>query len=237
MIDRERPARPEGPAGGEQRWRELLFLHWPVAAAELRALVPAELELDLWHDTALVGLVPFEMQGVRPSWLPRPAAQDFLEANVRVYVRHRDRAGVYFLSLEAASAAACAVARLTFGLPYFWASMRREHDRDLVRYDSRRRIGPPAHLRVVYRPGADLGASRVGTLQHFLLERYYLFVEREGRILCGQVHHEPYPARAVELIALEQSLVGAAGLHVSGAPAYAHWSPGVDVEVFDLVAT
>src|SRR6185436_9693580 len=102
-IDRAHPERPAGKNGGEQRWRQLLFLHWTVPADAMRARVPAGLELDLWEGRAFVGVVPFAMLGVRPSWLPRFAALDFLETNVRTYVVRDGVPGVYFFSLEAAS--------------------------------------------------------------------------------------------------------------------------------------
>jgi uncharacterized protein YqjF (DUF2071 family) len=47
VIDRVSPTRrPAGAAVMRQRWSRLLFLHWPVAARELRALVPAGLDID-----------------------------------------------------------------------------------------------------------------------------------------------------------------------------------------------
>jgi uncharacterized protein len=237
VVDRIAPTlRPSGPAGGWQKWRDLLFLHWAVPVSVVRPLVPAALELDLFDGVLYLGVVPFAMADVRPSWLPKVASFDFLETNVRTYVVHRGRPGVYFLSLEAASALACTAARATFGLPYYWASMTMTKGPDgVVSYETRRRLGPPARSAFRYRPGPSLGASQPGSLQHFLLERYLLFVERRNQILCGQVHHTPYPAHSAELLEVHDELAAAARLPaVVGPPAHVHWSPGVDVEVFDL---
>ncbi|HLY99856.1 MAG TPA: DUF2071 domain-containing protein, partial [Candidatus Angelobacter sp.] len=40
---------PRGPWIMRQRWHDLLFAHWVVDSDQLRRLVPAELELDLFQ--------------------------------------------------------------------------------------------------------------------------------------------------------------------------------------------
>ncbi len=84
---------------------------------------------------------------------------------------------------------------------------------------------------MVYDVGEPLGPSEVGSLQHFLLERYYLFSEHRGKVMLGQVHHVPYPARKAELVSIDESLIAAAGLK-GGRFETAHYSDGVEVEVF-----
>ncbi len=227
--------RPEGPAHGWQKWRKLLFLHWAVPVEALRRVVPAPLELDLWEGTALVGVVPFAMHEVRPAWLPRAASFDFLETNVRSYVLCDGQPGVFFLSLEAESLLACATARATFGLPYYYAAMSLRDEGGVTHYRTRRKLGPRAESAFRYRVGEALGPSRLGTLEHFVVERYDLFVVKDARVRRGRVHHVPYPVHRAELIDAHDELIGAAGLpQPNGAPACVHWSPGVDVEVFAL---
>ena len=231
-LNRVRPGRPEGSNSGSQRWRELLFVHWSFPAEALRKLVPACFELDLWDGRAWVGVVPFRMEATRPSWLPRRAALDFLETNVRTYVHHNGKPGVFFLSLEASSWLAVRAARLGWGLPYFHAEMSVVRDGNRVAYGTTRKgSNAQPRLDVVYDVGAELGPSEVGTLQHFLLERYYLFVEHRGKALTGQVHHVPYPARKASLVRMEQDLLTAQGLP-EGRFETVHYSDGVEVEVF-----
>jgi uncharacterized protein len=236
MIDRVAATRrPEGKADGWQKWRKLLFVHWPVPVEALRRVVPQELELDLWEGTALVGVVPFAMHEVRPAWLPRAASFDFLETNVRTYVLCNGEPGVYFLSLEAESLLACAAARATFGLPYYYASMTMREEGAVVDYRTRRKLGPRAESSFRYRVGDALGPSPLGTLEHFLVERYDLFVVRGKKVLRGRVHHVPYPVHRAELSDVHDELIGAAGVpQPAGAPFHVCWSPGVDVEVFAL---
>lgn len=235
MIDRvSQAARPRAVAIGYQSWRDLLFLHWPVPVAALRPLVPASLEIDVHEGTAYVGLVPFAMQGVRFIGTPRALALAFLETNVRTYVHVEGRdPGVYFFSLDAASRLAVHAARASFGLPYHAARMSLRRDGAAIDY-ALRRAGPRRpSLAVRYEPLEPLGPSQPGTLDHFLIERYLLHVERAGRLWTGQVNHRPYPCRRVRVERLEEDLVAAAGLTRPPGPApIAHYSPGVDVEIF-----
>jgi hypothetical protein len=236
-IDRVAPTRrPEGRAVGHQRWRALLFLHWPVPVEVLRPLVPPRLQLDTFDGVAYVGLVPFAMRRVRPWWAPERVAFDFLETNVRTYV-HVDGQdpGVYFFSLDASSRVAVAVARRQFGLPYHFARMRLARDGNALTYASRRLAGvrPRSLVRAV--PGEHLGPSAPGTLEHFLLERYILHVEGHGGLMLGRVHHTPYPVQGAGVLEIGDELVAAAGLpRPATPPPIIHFSAGVDVEIFAL---
>ncbi|HEX2574204.1 MAG TPA: DUF2071 domain-containing protein [Polyangia bacterium] len=235
-MDRLAPTRrPPGRPVGYQRWRELLFLHWTVPAATLRPLVPRRLAIDEYEGQAFVGLVPFRMEGVRQAWMPERAALDFLETNVRTYV-HLDgeHPGVYFFSLDAASRLAVWVARAAWALPYFFARMEMTLGEGGTEYRLERRSGTRPGLHVRYRPGEPLGPSAPGSLEFFLLERYFLYAERGG-LLRGQVHHMPYPAQRASVVELHEDLIASAGLsHPDTAP-LAHYAPGVDVEIFPLV--
>jgi len=238
MIDREAPThRPAGPARGYQQWRSLLFMHWPIPIDIIRPRVPARLELDLLEGTAYVGVVPFVMQGVRPRWWPNRLAFEFLETNVRTYVCHNGQPGVYFFSLDAASQLAVWTARRLWGLPYYRAQMHIEQTGDEFHYRSRRH-GSGARHEVRYRLDEMLGPSKLGTIEHFLLERYLLFLEHQHSIYVGQVHHAPYPAQRAEVLAVDDQLIQSAGLgQILEPPELVHFAAGVDVEVFDMRRT
>jgi uncharacterized protein len=236
MIDRIAPTRrPTGRPAGYQQWRSLLFLHWAMPVEQLRRRVPASLELDLYDGVAYVGIVPFAMQAVRPSWWPAALASNFLETNVRTYVVRNGRPGVFFFSLEANSRLAVLAARTGWGLPYYHARMEMTRTGDEIEYQTRRTSSGGAAHQVRYRLGEDLRPSHPDALEYFLVERYLLFVERGGSLLCGQVHHSPYPVQRAEVLAVQDDLIVAAGLpRVAEPPALAHYSLGVDVEVFGL---
>ncbi len=234
-LDRVSPTKPptDRAIAGYQGWRQLLFLHWSVAAEDMRRVVPPELELDLWDGRAFVGAVPFEMVDIRPAWVPRAMALDFLETNLRTYVHYRGEPGVFFFSLEASSRLAVQAARWGWSLPYHFAHMSSTTEAGLTSYQSTRTSDPSAELSVRYRVGELLGPSPPGTLEHFFLERYYLFALRRGRVWKGHVSHVPYPAQRASLEHVSEGLVKAAGLPAqSGPPELVHYASGVDVEVF-----
>ena len=223
-VDRIAPTkRPEGKAAGFQKWRNLLFVHYALPPEIIRPLVPSELELDLWEGQAHVGVVPFEMKDIRSWWMPQPTALNFLETNVRTYVHKDGEPGVYFFSLEASSWLAVKVARTVWKLPYFHATMSTSAEG----YRSMR-TGGGASIDAKWTLGELLGPSAPGTYEHFVLERYLLFSMRGKDVFKGQVHHVPYPAQRVTLDRFEQTLFPKA----TGEPFAAHFSSGVDVEVF-----
>ncbi|QEG01877.1 hypothetical protein Mal15_59580 [Stieleria maiorica] len=235
MIDRLAPSqRPPGANSGTQRWESLLFCHWEIDPAQLRPHLPAAMELDTYDGRAFVGIVPFKMRHIRPSWLPHRFAFNFLETNVRTYVVHNDRPGVYFFSLDASSRLAVMAARIGWSLPYHFARMSSEQCGDEQIYQSVRRGGHAKH-RVAFRVTDHLGPSVPDSLEHFLFERYLLFVEKNRHVYCGQVHHDPYDVWSAEVTEIDDQLVTAAGLpNPQQQPALAHFSPGVDVEVFAI---
>jgi hypothetical protein len=219
---------------GYQQWRDLLFVHWPMPAAAVRPLVPSGLELDLLGGRAYVTLIPFAIPDARPVGFPRMFRMRFLETNLRTYVRAADgQVGIYFFSLEASSLLAVAGARLLYGLPYFLARMSMQREASRVAYASRRRGGGPA-LDVVWSVGEPVGTAATGTADHFLVERYSLYVVRAGAIHRGRVRHRPYPLRRVSVERLSESLLAASGLPAPLDPPSYHYSPGVDVDIFRL---
>jgi uncharacterized protein YqjF (DUF2071 family) len=227
---------------GAHAWRSLLFVHWEIAAQDLRPLVAPGLDIDTFEGKAYVGLVPFTMPMVKP--LARfPGSFAFHETNVRTYVRRNGTAGVWFFSLDAASSIAVRAARWLFHLPYFRASMTlaiqplphssqplphssqplphssqplpHSIDGADVRYHSERRWPQPTPARcdIHCRAGAPLGTAAAGTLAHFLVERYALFAATPaGKLVRADVHHAPYPLRGADIVSLDETLIAAAGV-------------------------
>jgi uncharacterized protein YqjF (DUF2071 family) len=221
------------PAIAFQRWRDLLFVHWCVSPDALRPLVPPSLALDLCDRMAWVTLIPFEVDESRPVAWPRRLAHSFLEVNLRTYVRGPDgEPGIYFWSLDAASPLAVVGARLVYGLPYFPAEMAMDRAGERVRYDSKRRIGPPAELHVEWMVGDALGTAAAGSIDQFLVERYALYVWRAGLIVRARVRHRPYPLHRATLGHLSETLLRAAGIPAPAEAPLLHFSPGVDVHIF-----
>jgi uncharacterized protein len=223
-----------------QRWHHLLFLHWTVPAEALRRVIPASLEVDTFDGRAYVGLVPFTMTGIRPPILPAlPVLSRFHEVNLRTYVRPpRGEAGVWFFSLDAASRLAVMGARAWYRLPYHFARMEMRPDGPGWTYRSHR-LWPrplPADCSLRYAPAGRAAVAGEGTLDHFLIERYALYTESGGRLWRARVRHPPYPVQGATVSGLEESLSAAAGIPPPHGELLAHYSAGVDVEVFGPAA-
>ncbi|MHC5023234.1 MAG: YqjF family protein [Planctomycetota bacterium] len=212
-------ARPRGRPGIRFRWLHLLFAHWPVPADVLRPMVPDALDIDTHGGNAWVGLVPFTMRDVRHTWMPPiPTMHHFHECNVRTYVSREGEAGVWFFSLDAASRLAVWGARRRWNLNYLHARMSLVREGDTIRYAVQRAGEPEVSMRCTWTAGEARPRSTPGSLVHFLTERYQLYVvDRRGRPWRGRIWHEPWRLREATLESLEDDLVAAAGIDVSGA--------------------
>ncbi len=140
---------PNGPWVMEQQWHDLLFAHWRVDEGLLRQHVHLGLEIDTYQGQAWLGVVPFRMEGVRLRYAPAiPGTSRFPELNVRTYVKHGEKAGVWFLSLDAASRLAVTAARVWFHLPYFFARMSCDEEADGLNMRVKEKI--EAHRLLLY---------------------------------------------------------------------------------------
>lgn len=229
--------RPEGRAAMYQKWRNLTFLHAAVEPGAVQGMLPAGLTVDTFagpdgRESAWLGLVPFEMLGIRPRSLPSlPWISAFPETNLRTYV-HLDGKGpgVWFFSLDAARLLACRIARAWYKLPYWWSGMSVASLGGGVLYRSRRREGPARpSLAIQACPVGEPAPAKPGTLEFFLIERYLLYAAQGARLFTGQVAHPPYEVCRVELPVCDQTF-----LDLGAGWAHTAFSPGVDVEVFPL---
>lgn len=186
-----------GPWVMQQTWYNLLFAHWPVPPETLRRLIPPELELDTFEGQGYIAVVPFGMSDVYPRYtFAVLGLSNFLELNVRTYVRVGDKPGVYFFSLDAAQPLAVAVARAWYRLPYFNAQMgMREIAGDGIAYHSLRTHEGSAHAELIaqYAPVSEVYFAQRGTLEHWLTERYCLYTVADNKVFRGEIHHIPWP--------------------------------------------
>lgn len=228
-----------------QSWSHLLFLHWAVDPAALRPLIPSSLSIDCFDGRAYVGLVPFLMTDVRPRGLPAVRwLSDFQEVNVRTYVHHNGAdPGVWFCSLDASNSIAVLIARMWYALAYHRAAMTVEPPQawaaspiSRIDYDSRRRWpGPrPAECSFRYEPIGSAAPAAVGTLEHFLVERYLLYCQRGRRLYQGQVHHPPYQIQPARVDHWSESMLAAAGVTRPDTPPLIHYASRVDVQIHGL---
>ena len=206
-----------------QIWANIVWCHWPVDPAQVAAVLPAGLTPELFDGQAWVGLIPFSMEQLRPvgpfgfvtRWL---RSSDFGEVNVRTYVTGPDgQTGVWFCTLDADSVAAVATANAAFGLPYRVATTNYT-ERDGVRRwrSTRRRDG--AHAALTVTAATEPPRPAVPGLEVFLFERYALYTRWHGRILRGELSHEPWRVRPATLDECVHDTVDRAGFRVDGDP-------------------
>jgi uncharacterized protein len=214
-------------------WRDLLFAHWPVPVAALRAHIPSALGIDTFDGTAWIGVVPFRMTGVRPRLVPAvPWISAFPELNVRTYVTIRGKPGVWFFSLDAANPLAVRAARTGFHLPYFDAQMECCTTGDTIHYSSTRthRGALPADFCASYRPTGAIYAAQPGTLEHWLTERYALYAaNRRGQIFCGDILHRPWPLQPAEAELMLNEMTFQIGMRLPDVKPLLHFARYLDV--------
>jgi uncharacterized protein YqjF (DUF2071 family) len=217
-----------------QTWDELLFAHWRAPADALRLHLPEGLELDLFEDEAWIGVTPFRVTGLRARGLPPlPLISSFLEVNTRTYVTAGGKPGIWFFSLDAESDLAVAAARRAYKLPYVRAEMRAEWRDGRLEYESRRRRGERAALRVAYRPIGDVVDADPSSLAHFLTERYCLYAEDAGRLKRAEIHHEPWPLQPAEA-EIDENTMPPSGIELLDDAPLLHFSARQDVVIWPL---
>lgn len=224
------------------RWDDLAFVHWRADAAQIAALLPPSLEVEEFDGSAWIGLVPFTMRGTSFSNRLRiPYASDFLECNVRTYVRSRAlhgvrdevQRGVWFFSLDATSLAAVVGARTLWHLPYLWSRMRVRAEsqspdgcKEFRDYSVARRFGG-ASGSIRWTRGERMAPSAVSAREDFLTNRDRLFSFDGRRTLVGVVRHVPWTLHHATLQHVDTALVRSRGVDPIG-DAIICATPGVD---------
>jgi uncharacterized protein len=227
------PLRP-GPWLMQQTWHDLLFAHWPVPPDGLRPIVPSRLSLDSFDGQCWVGVVPFWMSGVRARGLPPlPGLSRFPELNVRTYVTHAGKPGVYFFSLDAANLPAVWAARTFFHLPYHHASMTSVESEGAIQYSSQRHLGS-ANFRGRYRPATPPLVRDRGTLADFLTSRYCLYTTHRNRVYGCDIHHLPWPLQDAEAEFEDNTVAAAAHIALPDTAPVLHFAKRLDVLIWPL---
>jgi uncharacterized protein len=234
LIERQRPGN-RSPVMF-QRWVHLLFLHWPLSPRIVQMTLPQSLIADTFEGNAWVGIIPFFMQGVRPTGLISvPGISNFLELNLRTYVRDaHGRPGIWFYSLDANQALAVCLARAVFALPYKFAHMSAGLSDGKIDYWSRR-FGYKSPLHYRYRASEKVGEANVGSIEFFLIERYRLFARRGNKLFTARVYHSPYQLRKVTVTDADPALFAMDGFQTPAEPpVHTIYSERVDVSIYPM---
>ena len=199
--------------------------------------MPADLEVQCWDGVPWVGITPFRVVGLRgPGLPPAPLLSRFAEVNVRTYVEHRGRPGIYFLSLDAASPLAVRAARRAYRLPYFDSEASLGTDPSGVNHwRSSRLSGPPAELDVSYRADGPPFLAPTDPFTAWATERYRLFTLHGSQVLVAGIHHRPWRLHTAEADVRVNSMADPFGLVLEGPPRL-HLADPQDVVIWPPVA-
>ncbi len=217
------------------RWEDLLFMHWPLTASVVRDKVPAGLELDLFAGEAWLGVVPFRMEDTRLCYSPPlPFTSSFPELNVRTYVRHRGKPGVWFFSLDAASWLAVETARRFFHLPYEHARMSANTEASSIQYQSARLDGR-AEFGASYQAVGPVSLTTPGTLDHWLTERYCLYsADEKGGLWRGEIQHMPWPLQPAAVEVRGNTMTLPLGITLPDTKPLLHFARSLDVVAWSI---
>ena len=173
-----------------QEWYDVYFLHWPIAAEDLRRYVPRELEIDTFDGIAWLGVVYFQMKNLRVRFIPPiPKTNSFLELNVRIYVKYKGKSGVYLLSLDVNNPLVSVLASTGDLLPFRYAKMYEKRNQDALTFQNRREAAGRtseifiASVKPISEPITPM------PLESWLTERYYLWTKVKGRLIRQYTGH------------------------------------------------
>lgn len=187
-----------------------------------RRLVPESLEIDLHDGKAWVSLVAFSMENIRPRGLPALLGISYFdEINIRTYVRHGNKTGVYFLSIEAGNIISVKVSKIVSGLPYRYSNMSRESSQFK---SSNAQFKDEFKIRFT----AKDELTEKSTIDLWLIERYALYQDSLKGLNRFEIHHIEWPITDIEIKELGADYPRFKYL-LSGSPDKQHFSSGVQV--------
>lgn len=218
-----------------QEWSKMAFLHWRFDPAPIQKTLPKGLFVDTFEGNAYLGIVAFKIQKNRfLGTLSLPFLQDFVEVNLRTYVRDKNGLpGVWFYSLDIDSFLMTSGARLLFSLPYCNTPLKINKHQSTYTVE----VSPKSFIRQIHLEYQLLPSLKPPvkeeTLEHFLIERYLLFSARHEKLTIGPVRHLPYPLTSGELYDFQTNIFQLNGFeNPNRLPDHCHYSEGVNVNIY-----
>ena len=217
---------PTGRWSYYQEWNNVLFLHWKVPTAELTKHIPSSVSVDTFNGEAWISLVAFTMERIRPRNLPSVSMiSDFHEINIRTYVTQGDKSGVYFLSIEAEKQLSCFIAKSLSGLPYTKTNIHVKKNGNAHSYSSTN-MRKGFHLEANFLVGDSI--AETSALDHWLTERYALYLEIGKNVFRYDTHHRPWALNDVNILDLKTDYkIGS--IFLERRPDLVHYSFGTKV--------
>lgn len=186
-----------------QYWKDLLFLNFKVCKKELRSLVPAYLELDLFEGEAYTSVVPFVMNNVRFPYIPYIPFSKLNELNLRTYVTFNGIKGIYFFTLDSNHVLANFVAKIFFHLPY-------RNSNVFVQYKNESYLAKSENVLIEGKVGEQFKHT---DFSQFITNRYSLFTNNSKHIFQGRVFHESWLLHELRELSIQEKLNSSFGLN------------------------
>ncbi|MFP8954806.1 YqjF family protein [Natrialbaceae archaeon A-arb3/5] len=221
------------PHVASMTWRHGLFAHWPVDPDELRPHVPQQLQLETRNGRAWMSVLPFVLTNAGIRGTPQIARTAFPELNVRTYVRYRGDPGLFFFSIDVGHAPIAAILGRTTRLPVYNARMHVGSDESQVAFSSTRTgtstRETPGRFAVTYRPNGPARTADPDTLEYWLTERRRFYAPENGRVLAGEIAHDPWQLQPAELTIHENTLFEANGLPTPSGEPVVHYCDDLEM--------
>jgi uncharacterized protein YqjF (DUF2071 family) len=161
------------------KWLDLVMANYAVDPSKLCEYVPEGLVLDFWNDECFVSIVAFKFYETRVLNLTIPFHTDFLEANLRFYVKRKMedelRRGAVFIKEIVPRRAISLVARFAYGEPYETWEMQHSQTQKHLSYGwSKNSIENNIKIEI----GKNTGVPSEDSLSSFIIEHYWGYTRR-----------------------------------------------------------
>lgn len=196
-------ALPACPWAAALALEDLTLLHWPADPKRIGRALPGGLAVDTYDGRAWLGLVLFRVQRVRTRIGRAPQIlSSYMQACARTYVTCADKPGLYFLGLHADCTTVIRAAQAALGMNIHHTQARLDKKQGPwlgYRFDHATDDAEPVTLDLSCRPLGVPDRASAGSLEHFLLERYCVYLaDKAGTLRRGEFHHLPWRTQPAE---------------------------------------
>ena len=196
-----------------QTWKNVLFAHFPISPERLRPHIPSTVEIDTYQGSAWLGVIVFVIEGIYFRGLsPISVVFKFPEVNLRTYVQHGGKRGVFFLSLDVGNWASLVISKRWYHLPYCSAEISYRKEGDTFHCHSLRKSKSdnPITFTGSFTPDLEVYFPEDGTIDHWLTERYCLYSQDNREYFIVEtytINLGPYKKRRLSLVRIHFQLL------------------------------
>ena len=181
---------PAAPWSLAETRRHVLLAYWGVSPEQVARLLPPGLAADTFGGQAWLGVSAYLVTVFRLRGLPPlPGVASFPQLEVSTPVTVGDKPGLWLFQLETGNRLVAEALKRSHRLPAYHARLTL-------------RAAAAGHALEAARDGHAFAAryasagrpfvAPLGTLDHFLVERYALYTEDGGRLYRLEVNHPPW---------------------------------------------